>query len=73
MLSLIKNLNLSKHEYAVYFGKIFNYRFYDSSITIFVIMSVVLSILFALILNIYLNTKIELIRNTFRTNFTKKK
>jgi peptidoglycan/LPS O-acetylase OafA/YrhL len=73
MFSLIKNLNLSKHEYAVYFGKIFNYRFYDSSITIFVIISVVLSILFALILNIYLNSKMELIRNTFRTNFTKKK
>ena len=70
MSSLVKNLNLSENAYAVYFGKIFNYRFYESNITIFVIMSVALSMFFALIINIYLNKKIQLIRNKFRTNLS---
>jgi peptidoglycan/LPS O-acetylase OafA/YrhL len=70
MSSLIKSLNLSEDVYAVYFRKIFNYRFYESNITMFVIMSVVLSMFLALILNIYLNKKIQLIRNKFRANLS---
>jgi peptidoglycan/LPS O-acetylase OafA/YrhL len=73
MLSLIRGLNLSENIYAVFIRKIFDYKFYDPNITIFVIINVVLSILFALILNIYLYNKIELIRKKYRTNFTKKK
>jgi peptidoglycan/LPS O-acetylase OafA/YrhL len=72
MISLIRSLNLSENTYAVFIREIFDYKFYDSNITIFVIISIVLSILFALILNIYLCNKIELIRNKYRTNFTKK-
>lgn len=72
MISLIRSLNLSENTYAVFIREIFDYKFYDSNITIFVIISIVLSILFALILNIYLCNKIELIRNKYRTNFAKK-
>ena len=41
--------------------------------TIFAIISVVLSILFALIINIYLVSKIELIRDRYRSKFIKNK
>jgi peptidoglycan/LPS O-acetylase OafA/YrhL len=64
---LIKNLNIFENSYAVYLINILNYQFFNSEITIFVIVCMVLTILFALLMNMYLNKKIELIRKKYRT------